>query len=385
LLVALALVGTGLNAMGQLPLPQVTGGMLALVAGMALIAVLLVLFVCEAYVQRWGWTGFVPSPSNPAKSASDAKQSPKTLWDWMQLLIAPAVLAFGGLLFTQLLQHQSQQQQLQQQQLEADRVSAAQLASEDAIALDQAREALLNTYIDRMTDLLMPTDSHQRPLVESRSADESRAVARARTLEVVTRLDGTRKGQLLQFLYDAHLITDSFNLDTNTINPNTGTISLDEADLRGADLSGANLQEADLTGADLSRADLSRARLLNGVLNTANLSGANLVDADLRGMLRRALLTGADLHGADLSGTDLSGADLRDANLSGAYMVGTNLIVTDLTGANLAGSLMEQANLAGADLAGANLTGAVGITDAQVEGEAALLRGTILPSGKRHK
>jgi len=46
-------------------------------------AVLVVAFVVIAYRRRWAWTGFTTS--------SDA-MGRKTLWDWLPLLIIPAVL-----------------------------------------------------------------------------------------------------------------------------------------------------------------------------------------------------------------------------------------------------------------------------------------------------
>ena len=43
-------------------------------------------------------------------------------------------------------------------------------------------------------------------LADERPPDSLRAVARARTLTVLSRLDGARKGNVVQFLYEASLI-----------------------------------------------------------------------------------------------------------------------------------------------------------------------------------
>ncbi len=156
----------------------------------------------------------------------------KTLWDWMQLLIIPAVLAGGAYWLNE---------------------SARQ--SEQAIADDNLREAALQTYIDRMAELLIKenlSDSEVKPKV--------RAVARARTLTVLRRLDKERKGALLRFLYEADLIQKD-----------KGVIDLRGADLREADLTWAKLSEADLSGVNLGESKLS----LDGViLREADLSGA---------------------------------------------------------------------------------------------------------------
>src|SRR5437660_11215121 len=59
----------------------------------------------------------------------------KTLWDWLQLLIIPAVLAVGGYAFTYTTRR-----------------------NEQKIALDSQRETLLQAYLDRMSELLL--DKH---------------------------------------------------------------------------------------------------------------------------------------------------------------------------------------------------------------------------------
>src|SRR2546430_1506019 len=48
--------------------------------------------ILGGYWFNWAWTGFGPETSEP-------KQHAKTLWDWMQLLVIPVVLAVGGYVF----------------------------------------------------------------------------------------------------------------------------------------------------------------------------------------------------------------------------------------------------------------------------------------------
>jgi hypothetical protein len=199
----------------------------------------------------------------------------RPLWDWLQLLIVPAVLAGGGLWF-----------------------NAQQREREQRIANARAQDEALQAYLDQMSDLLIP--SQDRPSLYDEDPPESlRSVARARTLTVVSRLDGDRKARVVQFLYECGLIAKRQLLD------------LSGADLRGAELSEAELSEAHLSGADLSEADLSGADLSKAnlglpfatVTKETNLRGANLREA----RLYETILRGADLSGADLSGADLSG------------------------------------------------------------------------------
>jgi ABC-type dipeptide/oligopeptide/nickel transport system permease component len=50
----------------------------------------LVVVIVLGYINNWPWTGLSPK----AHSFQG-----KTLWDWLQILIIPAVLAVGGYLF----------------------------------------------------------------------------------------------------------------------------------------------------------------------------------------------------------------------------------------------------------------------------------------------
>ena len=185
-----------------------------------------------------------------------------TLWDWLDLLIIPAVLAIGGYLFTR-------------SENRATRVAAEQRAQDEA----------LQAYLDGMSQLVTDKD---RPLHRSPRSDRLRTVARARTLTVLSRLDGDRKARVMQFLYESVLIN----------------IKHPVVDLTGADLSSANLRTSSLSGASLVYADL----------HSADLHGAWLVYADLYGTdLRGAILSGAKLYGANLSDADLSRAKLSGA------------------------------------------------------------------------
>ncbi len=231
----------------------------------------------------------------------------KTLWDWLQLLIIPAVLAGGAMWF-----------------------SRAEREAEREIADDRLREAALQGYLDRMTELLL-----KEGLRTSEADDESRAVARARTLTALRQLDGERKATLLRFLYEADLI-----------NRDDAVIVLERADLIkaklwNANLSGANLSKVMLWGADLSEADLGEADLKEAILVGTNLSEADLGEVDLSGaIMDRANLHMVDLNQADLGeavliGADLSKADLSGADLYGAYLCGADLSMADLSGADL--------------------------------------------------
>jgi hypothetical protein len=194
--------------------------------------IFLVILIWMGYVWFGRWTGFSESIS-PAVLPNQTFQPAKTLWDWMQLLIIPAILAGGAYWLNESARNQ-----------------------EIKIASDNRQETALQTYLDNMTELLL-----DKKLRES-EVDEVRAVARARTLTVLRRLDGERKGALIRFLYEADLIDKDKTV-----------IDLGNADLSGANLSGATLIGANLRGANLRGANLSWAILIEANLLYANLSG----------------------------------------------------------------------------------------------------------------
>jgi Zn-dependent protease with chaperone function len=170
----------------------------------------------------------------------------KTFWDWLQLLIIPAVLAVGGYLFNYTTSRNEQKTTQLRGQTERD------------ISSDNQREAALQAYIDNMSELLL--DRHLR---ESGEDDEVRKIARVRTLTVLPRLDGLRKRSVLSFLYESGLIGKGKSI----------------VDLSGAELVRANLSRANLSRADLGGADLGGAKVTDEQLAKAHsLLGAIMPD-----------------------------------------------------------------------------------------------------------
>jgi len=97
-----------------------------------------------------------------------------TLWEWVKLLMVPAVIAAGGIWFNR-----------QQRQRESE------------IAEQRAQDEALQEYLEQMSQML--TDK-ERPLRRAQPGDDLSTVARARTLTVLTRLDDDRKGTVVRFL-----------------------------------------------------------------------------------------------------------------------------------------------------------------------------------------
>jgi hypothetical protein len=274
-----------------------------IIAGTIALCVIVATFIYAGYWFNWVWTGFNESIGPQVSRYQPAK----TLWDWMQLLIIPLVLAGGALLFNFVISKNEQ------------RATQARDQTERSIAFDSQREAALQTYLDKMSELLL-----ERSLRKSTEGDEVRDIARARTLTVLRRLDSGRKASVLQFIYESNLIS---------------IIDLQEASLTEIKLISARLGNANLSRADLSRADLSKSSLWSTNFRDANLSLSNLSEAILRG---------AVLQGTQISGSILRQADLSKANLSGANLSGVDLSGVDLSRANLSDAIMNEVVLRGA-------------------------------------
>jgi len=214
-----------------------------------------------------------PLPNSQARKKSWTGFATKTLWDWMQLLIIPVVLAVGTLWFN-----------TQQANISAAQ-GKQQHANDQQIAADQQNEATLTTYINDIGNLL--TTNHLR---SSQPGTEVRVVARAKTFVALKKLDGERKGELIQFLYEAHLIGyTSVDARSGAVSQTASIVNLygvdaNQADLtraylEGADLEGVNLEGANFGGADLSKANLRYARIEPGQLfKTYSLANTLLPD-----------------------------------------------------------------------------------------------------------
>src|SRR5215217_5575289 len=276
------------------------------------------------------------------------------------------------------------------------------------IAAQGRQDGMLQAYIDQIGQLLLDKD---RPLLKSAAArevrtdmdgDEVRTLARARTLTVLTSLDGERKRSVLQFLYESHLVIKGHVVvalrGADLREAELCTTNLSEAHLSAADLRNAVLDAADLRGAELRDADLSDAKLTATNLHSAQLGGADLRNAYLhaadlvRANLGEADLTGAYLHAANLHKVDLSGADLGKAILSDANLRNAVLIDADLRKADLRDADLRDADLSGADLRGANpakaYLSAVNLHRANLSGgdlRDANLTNAIMPNGQNYE
>src|SRR5215469_4624297 len=219
-----------------------------------LVLVGLIGFIFAGYWFNWDWTGFNAhiGPHVPQY------QPTKTLWDWLQLLLIPLVLAVAALLFNR-----------------------ATTRTEQMIALDKQREDLLQTYLDRMSELLLEKQLHSPASpyeIRNVTRDEVRNVAQVRTITILFQLDARRIGYVFAFLREAGLMSTTSESIVSLKQANLTEINFSQAVITEVDLRDTILYKANLSGAFLLEANLSRAFLYKALVTEEQLKKAKSLD-----------------------------------------------------------------------------------------------------------
>ncbi len=223
---------------------------IGVVAIVLIVVVVIALIVAVVVSNGTGFNGYIKvstvhtisGPSAGTVTRTEEYQPGKTLWDLLQLLAAlaiPVVVGFGAAWFT----------------AQQGKVSARENT-------DNQREAALQAYIDKLSELLLKEHlGCELPSTKgelTQKEEEVRKIARVRTLTALEQLDGKRKRIILLFLHESELIDKDKTI-----------IALNGANLDGADLNAAYLEGANLDGVSLKRTDLTAA-----YLHAASLHGA---------------------------------------------------------------------------------------------------------------
>jgi uncharacterized protein HemX len=130
----------------------------------ALVMAATVLILVESLINGTGFNGHyttsttvIISGTPPAITRTETYQPGKTLWDWMQLLIIPIVLAIGGFWFNQI-QKDREQKATEQRAKREEKAIEQRVKTEHEIARDNQREVALQDYINKMSELLLDND-----------------------------------------------------------------------------------------------------------------------------------------------------------------------------------------------------------------------------------
>lgn len=234
------------------------------------------LFCFSVYRNGFGLSGYTDT--------SNVFHRGKTLWDWLDLLIAPGILAIIAWKFTD-----------------------SQKNKEIEVSSTQYRENVFHEYILNISSYITDGTIYlsNSNLVET---------IRINTLNTLRILDGEQKGQLIRFLHDAKLIGWSPNYDDEgeKIAP---IIRLKDADLNGINLSGTY---------SLEMYDENRKKIqpyFNVNLNGIDLSFTNLSHANLQGIqIFEGNFTASNLEYSKLSSSEIESCSFGNAKISNAYL-----------------------------------------------------------------
>src|SRR6266581_4030378 len=122
-----------------------------IIATVVIVAV--IIFALAVYWFGWDWTGFT-SATGPTLKPNEQYRPAKTLWDVLQLLIVPIILAIGGFWLNQIQKDRDQKAEKAQKLREEDAAKEREKL-ERASREDNQREAALQAYIDKMSELLL--------------------------------------------------------------------------------------------------------------------------------------------------------------------------------------------------------------------------------------
>lgn len=261
-----------------------------IIAIIAVVLVLLAPFALAIYSRlssgSWPeWSGF-----GDYQPSSSGFQHAKTLWDWLDLIIAPLMLALVGIGINSTIRKNEKDREEKRTQ------------NEKRNAEDRIMEDVLQSFLDKIDDLLT-----NPKLYNAEDGTVLRNIARTRTLTTLRRIDFRRKSILLHFLTESGLV-----------NKQHGFVIID--------LSGANLENVEIHDANFEGAILNEANLQGAKLDHCNLNGAFLIDTNLQSSyLMYCSLENAKLS-ADVPLARAQITNLRGANLNGASLANTNMI-----------------------------------------------------------
>jgi len=348
---------------------------------LVLLLILIALLVYGVYlgyqIDKVGFGDYL-SPKFPSDTTFERA---KTIWDWLGLLVIPLLLTFGALFINNANQTSIKVREEERARLEKEKVDQRE-KFEKWMGYDRAREQALQEFFSTMEKLIL-----QNNLRESAPGNPVSEIARARTLDILRRLDGERKRLVVDFLYQTGLINKpnpcvplvgaGFGIITNLLEvvgqpdhligdyfadvvreANLQQIYLKNADLRGGNFTGvwflrANLKSVDFSNSDLSQANLSGAnmkkavfvgaKLISAKLNATNLEDVNFANSDLNNaQINEAILRNVNFGNTDLRHVEFRNAvfenvDLRSAKIYDAVFDQANLIHCKLTREQLSG------------------------------------------------
>ena len=167
----------------------------------AIVLTVIIVLIIAGYWLNWtGFNGYDKvtkefTPGGQLVKTTSEYQPGKTLWDWLQLLIIPVVLAVAGFLLNQLQKDRDQKAEDAQKQREENAAKEREKIERESREDNQC-ETALQAYINNMSELLL--EKHLVELTEddtlTSEEKQVREIARVRTLTVLQQLLISAKG-----------------------------------------------------------------------------------------------------------------------------------------------------------------------------------------------
>lgn len=283
-----------------------------------LIIVILVLFAYSVFKNGIGLSSYVDS--------NNVFHPGKTLWDWLELLIIPALLGAVAWNF-----------------------SDTQKNKELEISTKQFRENVMKDFITEISQYIK-----NRSIYEIKDIHFIETI-RINTINTLRILDGEQKGQLIHFLYDSKLIGWKGDYESNyeEILP---IIQLKDADLSNIKLSGTYSLEiievcdktnpyfnVNLSGIDLSFTNLRNADLHGTQIFSGNFRATNLENADFD----KCKLENCIFENAKFVNTSFSYLQCNTCNFDKSRLIKTRMIENEFSLTSFCMASFEKCNLQG--------------------------------------
>ncbi len=293
----------------------------------------------------------------------------KTLWDWLELLIIPLVIFGLGYILN------------------------SNLKTRDEInTSNNRRDELLRNYFSEYSKL--PQNFPDEEFFQF-----SVNILKAQTMSLLPRLDGERKGFLLQFLVESGLL----NLQNTRLQLSRADFSglnFDYIDIRDVNLHGNNFENSVIDKLTIHDSNFGsgfyrNVSFLGGTFYNTNFEYANFVNANLyqakfikcevgianftKAFLRKSSFRNSRVFRANFTKANLKNVDFENAALDMTVFDGAKLQKANFTNVDLNHARFTGAKLNGAILDGANLKGAI-ISRKQLSKVTSML-GATLPDG----
>ncbi len=205
----------------------------------------------------------------------------KKLWDWLDLLIVPLSLILLGWIYR-----------------------AYEKSKEEKKEIENQQNEIIDSYFRIVSDLIIKSN-----LLDKIKNKESKIIARTRTIIAVENLEGERKGQVLQFLYESELID---NIGLNILGANFRNVQVSGIVLRGITIKGVYF-----CGADFENTFLDKSCFISCNFSNTNFKGSSMENTSFKySNLSNCKLTNIDLTKVDFEGIDLSNADLSNSKIT---------------------------------------------------------------------